>query len=75
MKFTEKIRAKSTIRKLAKREETSKRAILASMQEAIDAAWATDDPTAKAVQSQLFPDGKPSPEAFIARLSQEIIGQ
>lgn len=72
MKFTEKIRAKSALHKLAKKEGTTPKAIRASMQEAIDAAWATDDTTEKATQSHLFPNGKPSLEAFIARISEII---
>lgn len=42
------------------------------MQAALDAAWATDDPEAKALQEQLFPGGKPTLEQFIEVLARQV---
>lgn len=42
------------------------------MAAAIDEAWATTDPAAKARQDQLFPGGKPTPEQFIVTLGSRI---
>lgn len=68
MKVKNKIRAKRAIRATARKTGTTPKQCLADMQEAIDAAWATTDPAAKAYQEQLFPAGKPTVEEFIAVL-------
>lgn len=44
--------------------------VLADCKEAIDVAWATSDPAAKRKQKIIFPEGKPSPEIFVARLGK-----
>ena len=40
------------------------------MQAAIDAAWRSADPKAKQLQAELFPEGKPDVETFVARLAE-----
>ncbi len=40
------------------------------MQIALDSAWDTSDPEAKRFQTEIFPDGKPSLEEFIAKLAE-----
>ena len=42
------------------------------IQNAIDAAWASEAPEAKTSQNELFPEGKPTPEQFIAVLARTI---
>ena len=41
----------------------------ADIQEAINTAWASEDPSAKKMREELFLQGKPTPEAFIAVLA------
>lgn len=72
MKFREWIRAKAVIRELARRDGVSPAAVRASMQEAIDEAWATADPAARAEQLRRFPAGKPTVEAFMIRLAGDL---
>lgn len=73
MTLKEWIRAKAVIQELADREGKTPGEIRASMQEAIDEAWATADPAAKARQLELFPDGKkPTVEHFMLTLSKYI---
>lgn len=40
------------------------------MQRAIDAAWASDAPECRRMQEELFPEGKPSVELFVARMAE-----
>ena len=59
----------SIIRTAAK-EHTSPASVRQEIQQVIDIAWTTDDPKAKDLQQKLFPAGKPTPEEFIAGISQ-----
>lgn len=66
-------RARQAIRETARRSGISKAQCRADMKEAIDEAWKTTDPAARAHWAQLFPSGKkPTVEEFIARLGKEI---
>lgn len=42
------------------------------IQTTIDAAWESTDPQVKLMQAKLFPNGKPTPEEFIAVMSKQI---
>lgn len=75
MIITDQIRARAVIRELAQRHGTTPEAVRASMQEVIDAAWASAEPAAKARQQQLFPNGKPSVETFLLRVTEAVKGQ
>lgn len=73
MTISEWLRAKAVIQTIATQEGKTPAEIRASMQEAIDEAWNTDDPAARAKQLQLFPDGKkPTVERFMLTLSKYI---
>jgi len=48
-----------------------KEAIL-EIQAAVDAAWNSPDPAARARQRQLFPAGKPSAAEFIRVMAEQI---
>lgn len=39
------------------------------MQAAIDVAWASEDAETRRLQRELFPDGKPSVDDFVARIA------
>lgn len=72
MTFREWIRAKATIREVAQREGVSPAEARASMQEAIDEAWLTTDPSVMAEQLRRFPAGKPTVEELLVTLGQQI---
>lgn len=72
MKLGDKLRAKSTIRQVAAMQGLSVDEVRRDMQLALDEAWATADPAAQQRQRELFPDGKPSLEQFIATLAGEL---
>lgn len=73
MKLHENLRAKAAIRKTARTFGSTTAQSRAEMQAAIDAAWQTEDPAARAYWARLFPDGrKPTVEAFICRLAREV---
>lgn len=72
MKFREKLKAKAVIRRTAQQFGLSTAEVRRDMQEALDEAWATADPAAKQRQQEMFPDGKPSLEHFIARVAAEL---
>ena len=70
MTITQKIRAQLVIRQVAKQNGISTAQCRADMIEAIQAAWATADPEAKARQIQLVGEGRvPTPEEFITFLA------
>jgi len=60
------------LERLAMRTGRSREQICAEIQAAIDAAWASEAPEAKTLQNELFPEGKPTPEQFIAVLARTI---
>ena len=45
--------------------------LMDEMQAAIDAAWASEAPEARELQRELFPEGKPSVELFVARMAEK----
>ena len=53
---------------VAKQYGVSADEVRKEMQAAIDAAWNSPDPAVRAKQRELFPNGKPSIEAFIHRV-------
>ena len=55
---------------IAKRHGVTPEHVRAEIQIAIDAAW--NDPEGREEQLRIFPEGKPSPELFIARLAEQI---
>ncbi len=42
------------------------------LQEGIDLAWASTDPIIQANHLRLFPQGKPSVEAFLLKLAKDL---
>ena len=60
---------------LAAKEGITTQEAYQSIQELINAAWATSDQAAKHMQHQLFGDNKPTPEELIQTLASEIIKQ
>ena len=75
MKIFDSMKGRTVIRRTADHFGESELQIRKDMQEALDAAWATDDPAAKKLQEELFPDGKPSLEQFIVTLGRYIKDQ
>lgn len=57
---------------VAAREGVALEEIKKDIQEAIDAAWATQAPEAKARQHLLFPAGKPTPEEFLSVITNKV---
>lgn len=57
---------------LADHENTTPEEVRKSIAEAIDEAYAATDPAARTKWEELFPEGKPTPEAFITRIAQEL---
>ncbi len=72
MKIFDTMKGRSVIRRTAGHFGQSEQQIRKDMQEALDAAWGTDDPAAKELQGKLFPDGKPTLEQFIVTLGRHI---
>lgn len=72
MKIFDRMKGKAAIIGTAEHFGETPEEVKASMEEAIAAAWASDDPAAKALQAELFPDGMPSPEEFIARIARKM---
>ena len=70
MKLFDNLKSKAAIRGTADHFGQTPEQVRLDMQEAIDEAWATADPAAKALQEQLFPAGKPTPEQFIATVAR-----
>ena len=46
--------------------------IEAEMQHALDLAWKNDDPKIKAYQDKIFPNGEPTLEKFLEKISQIV---
>lgn len=58
------------IAETARNHGVSEQQVREEMQKALDAAWNTTDEAALKRQRELFPDGKPSLEDFIRKISQ-----
>ena len=56
---------KSIFKEVAQKTNSTDKAVKSDIQEAIDAAWNSKDPSVKSFQRRLFPNGKPTPEEFI----------
>ena len=72
MKISDHIKSQKAIRKTASRYDTSENDVRHEMQTALDEAWNTKDPDAKRRQNALFPDGKPSLEEFLSKITSLI---
>lgn len=72
MKIFDTMRGKAAIRGTADHFGQTPEQVRRDMQEAIDAAWNTDDLAAMKLQRELFPDGKPTPEQFIATVAKHL---
>ena len=75
MKFGEIIKAKAAICRVAELSGKSEAEVRRDMQTAIDAAWASADPAAQQRQRELFPEGKPTVERFMAKCAAQISGE
>lgn len=75
MEFCEMLKAKAVICRVAERQGKSAAEVRREMQKAIDAAWATDDPAVQQRQRELFPEGKPTVEQFMARCAAHLSGE
>lgn len=64
--------AGTVIEVLANREGVPAEEVAREIQEAIDQAWASNDPMVKARQAILFPGGKPDPETFLKAFLQNF---
>ena len=42
------------------------------MQAAIDTAWASEDVETRRLQDSLFPEGRPTPERFVAKIADFV---
>lgn len=60
----------NVIERTAKRFGVSVVELYGEMQKAIDSAWDTKDELALKRQQELFPNGKPTVEEFIAKISK-----
>lgn len=65
MKLLKKVKARVAVCETAQSFGKETKTVRQEMEEAINAAWATTDPGAKAMQERLFPKGKPTVEEFI----------
>ena len=72
MKIKNKIIGKVAITCAASRYDKTPAEVRASIQRAIEAAWASEDPSAKVMRETLFPKGKPTPEEFVAVLARFV---
>ena len=69
MKIKNKIIGRAAIIRVATNCEASPADVRASIQRAIYTAWTADDSSAKKMREDLFPQGKPTPEEFVAVLA------
>lgn len=70
MKLLDNLKGKAAIRGTADHFGETPEDVRREIQAAIDAAWNTEDPDAMTLQRELFPDGKPTPEQFIATVAR-----
>lgn len=73
MKTKEEQRGRAALEATAAQNNVPISEVLSDCNKAIDAAWATSDPAAKRRQETVFPEGKPSPEIFVARLGMLLL--
>lgn len=72
MKIFDTMKGKAAIRGTADHFGEAPEDVRREIQAAIDAAWDTEDPAAMTLQRELFPDGKPTPEQFIATVAKHL---
>ena len=70
MKFTDIIKGRAAIQKVANREGKSYAEIESAIQEAIDLAW--EDLSVREYQNMLFPKGKPAAAEYVGRVGRYI---
>lgn len=68
------MRPKSAIKKTAKKHGVTEQHVRDEIQKALDAAWDTKNEETLKRQQELFPDGKPTIEEFIHKVSQVASG-
>ncbi len=74
MKFSDKVKAKAVIRRVADQYGVAVSEVRREMQAALDAAWDNPDEQVQEQQRRLFPEGKPSLELFLVTLAKDIKG-
>lgn len=72
MKIFDNMRGKAAIRGTADHFGQTPEEVRREIQACIDEAWNTDDLAAMKLQRELFPDGKPTPEQFIATVAKHL---
>ncbi len=65
-------KGKLAIRDVARRAGKTPEEVKADIEEAIAAAWESDDPAVGEMQKKLFPNGRPTPEEFIVTMSSSV---
>lgn len=68
------MRPQKVIKKTAKNNGVSEQHVREEMQKALDAAWNTTDEAAMKRQKELFPNGKPTLDEFIQKVSRMVSG-
>lgn len=72
MKILRKIKSKAAIRKTSAHFNETPENTRKEIEDVINTAWLSGDPDVQAFQQSLFPAGKPSPEEFIAVISDIV---
>jgi hypothetical protein len=72
LRFKELARCRQIIRDVAAANCQTEAEVRKQMQVLLDISWSQDDPGMRAKLDARFPDGKPSLEEFILRLSDEV---
>ncbi len=70
MSIKNRVIGKAAIIRTASRCEKAPADVRADIQEAIDAAWASEDPQTIRARAMLFPKGKPTAEEFVAVIAR-----
>jgi len=70
MKFFDRMKGGAAIICAADHLAQNPAQVKADIEEAIAAAWASDDPAARLLQDELFPGGRPSPEEFVSAVAK-----
>lgn len=65
------MKPQKAIKKTAKNNGVSEQHVREEMQKALDEAWNTTDEEALRYQKEMFPNGKPTIEEFIKKVSQK----
>ena len=70
MKIKNKIIGKAAVICAASHYDKTPAEVRASIQKAIEAAWASEDQASVQLREKLFPQGKPTPEEFVAVMAR-----